>query len=125
MNKKADLIFAGVPLALVVFLCAGAYAAGAYLHPQPQGKYVTADKAAVIFTAVMEMQPAASDEALLKKRITDPVLGVLRRYTEQGYVVIDAAKDDQGNMSIVALPVGTKDITEELSAAVGIKGTSK
>jgi hypothetical protein len=125
MTKKPDLLFAGVPLLLVVALCAAAYAAGAYLHKQPEGKYVTANKSAVIFTAVMEMQSAASDEAQLKKRVTDPVIALLRRYTDQGYVVIDTAKDDHGNMSIVALPEGTKDITQELSTAVGIKETSK
>lgn len=113
--KKAAM--GGVPMFAVVFLCAVCFYAGTALT-KPEGKYVTVDKANVIFTSVMEMNPPTTDPAILKKRITDPVLAVLGGYAARGYVVIDTSKDESGNMAIVALPKDTKDITTELASAI-------
>jgi hypothetical protein len=49
----------------------------------------------------------------------------MRRYTDQGYVIIDGARDEHGNLTIAALPTGTRDITKELAAAVTRKEPSK
>lgn len=119
-NVVSKVVMAGVPAFAVVFLCGVCFYAGSALN-KTEGKYVTVDKGGVIFTSVMEMTPPTSDPAILKKRVTDPIVGVLAKYAKEGYVVIDTAKDDQGNMSIVALPKETKDITAELSAAIKVK----
>jgi hypothetical protein len=108
---------ARVPLPAVLGLCAlCVYGGGALARTAPNGKYLVADKNAVILGAVLERN--STDVDTLKAEITQPVLQILRRYTEQGYVVIDGARDEHGNLTIAALPPGTRDITGELAAAV-------
>jgi len=99
------------------------YAGGKLGSVTPNGKYLVADKNAVIVAAVMERD--STDAAKLKAEITQPILQVMRRYTDQGYVIIEGGRDERGNLSIAALPPDTRDITKELAAAITPKETTK
>lgn len=113
-----------VPTCAVGFLCGVCFYAGMQVNDSPAaGKYLIADKNAVILNAVLERN--STDQKALEKEIVMPVLQVLRRYSDQGYVVIDGARNDQGHFSVAALPAGARDITPELSAAIGRKGERK
>jgi hypothetical protein len=114
----------GVQLLATASLCAVCFYAGGKLNRvTPNGKYLVADKNAVILAAVMERD--STNTELLKAEVTQPILEVMRRYTEEGYVVIDGGRDEHGNVTIAALPADTRDITSELAAAVNHKGTTK
>lgn len=116
-EPKRKAVPMGAQLLATAALCAVCFYAGGKLNGvTPTGKYVVADKAAVILDAVMASD--STDPKALDARITKPVLQVMRHYTEQGYVVIDGAKDEHGNFTIAALPADTRDITQELSSAI-------
>lgn len=105
-------------------LCGVCFYAGGKLNSvTPNGKYLVADKDAVILSAVMERD--STDADTLKAQITQPILQVMRRYTDQGYVIIDGGRDEHGNLTIAALPADTRDITHELAAAVTRKEPTK
>jgi hypothetical protein len=99
------------------------YAGGKLAGTAPNGKYLVADKNAVIVAAVMDRN--STDAKRLDAEVTQPVLAVMRRYTDQGYVVIDGGRDERGNLTVAALPPGTRDITSELAAAVARKDGGK
>lgn len=121
MTKLTNFISAPVPLFAVVFLAGACYYAGAQLGNKNNGKYVTADKSTVILNAVLDLHNAGSSEEEMKTKIVAPVLGVLKKYADQGYVVVETGKDERGNMLIAALPADTRDITNELAEAVKTK----
>lgn len=105
-------------------LCGVCFYAGGKLNSvTPNGKYLVADKNAVILAAVMERD--STDAGTLKTEITRPILQVMRQYTDQGYVIIDGGRDEHGNLTIAALPADTRDITKELAAAVSRKEAPK
>jgi hypothetical protein len=105
-------------------LCGVCFYAGGKLNSvTPNGRYLVADKNAVILAAVLERD--STDAEALRAQITQPVLRVMRHYADQGYVIIDGARDERGNLTIAALPAGTRDITNELAAAVTPKESAK
>lgn len=105
-------------------LCGVCFYAGGKLNSvTPNGKYLVADKNAVILAAVMERD--STDAETLKTEITRPILQVMRQYTDQGYVIIDGGRDEHGNLTIAALPADARDITKELAAAVSRKEPRK
>lgn len=120
---------AGVPLFAVVMLAAACFYAGLRSGtPQANGKYVTADKGAVILDAVLNSRSdgtAPGNDAEFKSAIVDPVLGVLRKYADAGFVVLDTSTDERGNMVVAAVPAGTQDITPELVAAIKAKQAAR
>lgn len=123
-DVKSRTLPMGVHLLATAGLCAVCFYAGGKLNGvTPNGKYLVADKNAVILQAVMERD--STDAQVLKAEITQPILGVMRRYTEQGYVIIDGARDEHGNLTVAALPADTRDITGELTAAIARKGPAK
>lgn len=111
------LAMAGVPLFSVVFLCGACFYAGAELYgAKPTGKYVVAERSAAILEAVMGADNAVQAE--LERAISIPVLKVVKKYSDAGYVVIDADRDENGFMVIAGVPPGTKDVTNEMRAAI-------
>jgi len=121
---KKKSMSAAVQLLAIASLCAVSFHAGARLGaPTPDGKYLVADKNAVILSAVMERD--STDAEALKAEIIQPIVRVMRQYTNQGYVIIDGGMDEHGNFAIAALPPGTRDITKELAAAVARKESRK
>lgn len=110
--------------AAITFLCGACfYAGGQFNSTVPNGRYLVADKNAVILAAVLERN--STDAKALEAEIAQPVLRVMKRYTDEGYVIIDGAKDERGNFTVAALPAGTRDITQELAAAVARKESAK
>lgn len=119
------LFMAGVPLFAVVFLCGAFYYAGAHFSgKKPNGKYVVAERSAAILEAMMSAGGSAPE---LEKQISIPVLGVVKKYSDAGYVVIDADRDENGFMVIAGVPPGTRDVTNEMRAAIALarKGVEK
>lgn len=120
-NKFKKLISAIVWILPIVFLCGVSFYAGAKLNSTiPNGKYLIADKSSVIFNAVFD-HPGMTDEER-KKSILDPIVSILKKYSDMGYVIIEAGKDERGMHVISALPATTRDITEELLMATKQKG---
>jgi hypothetical protein len=123
-ERKKTALATGVQLLAVAGLCAVCFYAGGKLGSvPPNGKYLVADKNAVILSAVLERN--STDVEGLRAEIAQPVMQVMRRYTDQGYVIIDGARDERGNLTIAALPADTRDITKELAAAITRKETEK
>ncbi len=116
MNAFKKIFLAGeLPyFAAIVFMATGFYAGQEF---RPEGpKVAIAERGAVILEAVLERHDAT--EELLQREVSKPVLEVLQRYADLGYVVIDSSKDDAGNYAVAALPSSVIDITEALRQAV-------
>lgn len=113
-----------VPMFAVLAFCAAAAFVGRESAPkatQPaEGadipKYAVAERTAIILQSVLSHPGESKDQ--LQERISDPIVSVLKKYTDAGYIVIDAARDENGNYVIAALPESTKDITKEMASAI-------
>lgn len=121
------LIFAGnVPYLAAAMLAASAFYLGhetTNLKGRSAPKVAFAEKGAVILDVVLRRQdisPAALDEQIKK-----PIVAVIKRYVDQGYVVIDSSRDESGNMAVAGIPPGAIDITPEIRAAVNTSGVAK
>lgn len=113
-----------VSLLATAALCAVCFHAGARFNSvTPNGKYLLADKDAVILSAVMER--GSTDPEALNAEVVRPIVKKMQYYTEQGYVIIDGGKDERGNYSVAAVPADTRDITQELEAVVAKEGSAK
>ncbi|WP_371765574.1 hypothetical protein [Massilia sp.] len=120
---KKTMSFA-VPFLATGFLCAVCfYAGGKFNSVTPNGKYLVADKNAVILAAVLDRD--STDAQVLKAEISQPIVQVMKKYTDQGYVIIDGARDEHGNLTVAAMPPDTRDITQELRDAITRKGSRK
>jgi hypothetical protein len=123
-DVKKNVVSTAVQLLATAGLCGVCFYAGGKLGSAgPNGKYLVADKNAVILAAVMERD--SNDADTLKAQITQPILQVMQQYTDQGYVIIDGGRDEHGNFTVAALPTDTRDITKELAAAVTKKESTK
>jgi len=116
MKSLKDLILSGdLPyVAALVFMAAGFYAGIEYKGDAP--RVVIAERGAVILEAVLDRHDAAPE--IMEKEISQPVIAVLKKYADLGYVVIDSSKDEAGHYMVAALPAETKDITAELREAI-------
>lgn len=116
MKSIKDILLSGdLPyVAALVFMAAGFYAGAEYKTDAP--KVVIAERGAVILEAVLDRHDA--DPELLEKEISLPVMSVLKKYADLGFVVIDSSKDEAGHYMVAALPADTKDITAELREAI-------
>ena len=90
-------------------------AAGYYSH-QPTTKIAIAERSAIIFQAALARQ-GSSNEAL-QAQVVDPIKAVLKQYSDAGYLVLDAARDDDGLMRVAALPKDALDITDVLRKSI-------
>ena len=85
-------------------------------------KIVTADKGAVLLEAILKHPNASSKE--LQARVEQPITTILKHYSDNGYLVLNTTKDDEGNICIDAFPKKKlPDITQELRNAVQYQGT--
>ena len=122
---KTILTAGQTPFSLVVVLMATTCAAGYYSH-QPTTKIAIAERPAIIFQAALARQ-GSSNEAL-QEEVVAPIKAVLKQYSDAGYLVLDAARDEDGLMRVAALPKDALDITEVLRKAIapiGAKGVGK
>lgn len=114
-SLKSILLAGDLPyVAALVFMAAGFYAGFEYKADAP--KVVIAERGAVILEAVLDRQDAEPE--VLEKEISQPVVAVLKKYADQGYVVIDSSKDEAGHYMVAALPAEAKDITAELREVI-------
>ena len=116
MSSFKKLILAGeLPyIAVLAFAITGFYAGQQFKNDAP--KVAIAERSAVILEAVLERH--GDTQETLQNEITQPVLNVLKRYADLGYVVIDTSRDDAGNYSVAALPADAINITDVLRQAV-------
>ncbi len=82
-------------------------------------KVAVAERGRVILEAVMDRQDMPKEKII--QEVLDPVKAVLLTYMNQGFVVLDSAKDENGNYSVAVLPENAIDITQELQNAVARK----
>ena len=110
------LLTAGqTPFSVVIMLMAATCAAGYYSHA-PSMKIAISERPAIIFQAALARQ-GASNEAL-QAQVVEPIKAVLKQYSDAGYLVLDAARDEDGLMRVAALPKDALDITEVLRKAI-------
>ncbi len=116
MNAAAKILAAGsLPYSALIILLALAFYAGRESAPASP-KVLIAERSRVILEAVMDRQDLPREKVILE--VLDPLKAVLAKYQAQGYVVLDTARDENGNFSVAALPDGARDITPELQKAV-------
>jgi hypothetical protein len=82
----------------------------------PRDKVAIAEKSALVLEALLSHPSSTPEE--IDAQLRQPILAVFNRYAALGYTVIDAGKDEQGNLAVVAVPADAIDITPELRAAV-------
>ena len=112
---KTILTSGQTPFSVVIVLMAATSAAGYYSH-QPTTKIAIAERPAIIFQAALERQ-GSSNEAL-QAQVVEPIKAVLKQYSDAGYLVLDAARDDDGLMRVAALPKDALDITDVLRKSI-------
>jgi hypothetical protein len=106
-----------LPYLVVAGLSAAMFMAGRASSNQHL-RVAVAEKSAVVMQAVLE-NPQMS-RAQLDEQVKAPIMKVMQRYAAAGYAVIEAGADEAGGYSVLALPVGSVDITAELRAAANL-----
>ena len=114
---KINLLAGNLPYLVLVPLCASAFLVGMAMRKDiPLPKIAVAEKGAVVLEAVLS-RPGMSRQQI-QLEVQQPIIDLLKKYEQQGYFVIDATKDDQGYMSVAAVPSSSIDITNELRRLV-------
>jgi len=112
---KGLLTAGNVPYSVVAMMGLALYLMG-HQTAKPAPRVAIAEKSAVILEAALN-SPTASQQQM-RTLVAEPIRNVLRRYEQAGYVVINTSRNDQGDMTVDALPADTIDITNELRTAV-------
>lgn len=116
----------------VPYLAVAAFAASAFYFGYETSKIVSkpntpkiafAEKGAVITESVLSRQDIS--DAVLNEQITKPILAVIKRYVDRGYLVIDSSRNENGSMTIIGVPPGATDITAEMKAAIKSPSSTK
>lgn len=119
MKVALKIISAGsLPYSALIVLLGLAFYIGKESAPATP-KVAVAERGRVILEAVMDRQDMPKEKII--QEVLDPVKAVLLSYMKQGFVVLDSAKDENGNYSVAALPDNVIDITQELQSAVARK----
>ena len=79
-------------------------------------RIAVAERQAIIFDHALDFPSMGADER--QRKLIDPILSVLQKYAQAGYLVVDALKDESGAYFVSALPYQALDITQELRAAI-------
>lgn len=112
---KGLMTAGSVPYSVVMMLSLAVYLMG-HQTAKPAPRIAVAEKSAVILEAALN-DPSASQEKL-KQQVAVPIRGVIQRYEKAGFVVVNTSRNDQGDITLDALPADTIDITNELRTAV-------
>ena len=124
-KRIASAITTPVPLFAVIAFCAASAFIGHHmvkLDPQAKTdapvtpKYVIAERGTLIMQSVLSHPNETGEQ--LQSRIAEPILSVLQKYADQGYIVLEAARDENNNYVVAALPEGSRNITKELADAI-------
>lgn len=103
----------------VLIVSAAAFFVGRSMASPARDRVAVVEKGAIVLEAVLA-RPGASQE-VIDAEVRQPILGVLKKYVDQGYTVIDASRDDDGNLQVAALPGDALDITGEMRQAVHLE----
>lgn len=115
---KGILTGGRIPYSVVCLLSLAVYAIGyeaGHQTAKPAPRVAIAEKGAVVLEAALS-HPTATP-AQMKALIADPINSVIERYLAQGFVIVDTSRNDQGDMTVTALPADTVDITNVLRSA--------
>ncbi len=119
MKAALKIMSAGaLPYSALIVLLGLAFYVGRESAPATP-KIVVAERGRVILEAVMDRQDMPKEK--ITQEVLEPIKAVLANYMKQGFVVLDSAKDENGNYSVAALPDNVIDITQELQIAVSRK----
>lgn len=117
LSKAKTVIAYEIPLLAVLFIAGVAvYAGSALFATEPNGKFITLAKEAILFQAVYDRPEASQDQ--INSEVVAPIMATLAKYRADGYAVIDTTTDADGNMAVVAIPKGSIDVTEEVQKLV-------
>ena len=115
MISNTKLLSVGVASLVVGVL--GGYFIGDLTHEDSSNnQIIIANRSGIILQAILDTPEMNKDDA--QKLIVTPINNVLKSYRDQGFVVLDAAKNEDGHYSIIALPENAKDITNEIKEAI-------
>ena len=112
---KGLMTAGSVPYSVVMMLSLAVYLMG-HQTAKPTPRVAVAEKSAVILEAALS-DPSASQEKL-KQQVALPIRAVIQRYEKAGFVVVNTSRNDQGDITLDAIPADTIDITNELRTAV-------
>ena len=112
---KKWFLSGNLPYLTTAILCIAAFFVG-QMTVRPESHFAVAEKGAVIVEAVLGRPGRTAQE--IEREVKQPILAVVKSYADRGFTVIDASRDEQGDLAIVALPRDTIDITGELRAAI-------
>ncbi|WP_454875139.1 hypothetical protein [Paraburkholderia xenovorans] len=112
---KGLMTAGSVPYSVVMMLSLAVYLMG-HQTAKPAPRVAVAEKSAVILEAALS-DPSASQEKL-KQQVALPIRAVIQRYEKAGFVVVNTSRNDQGDITLDAIPADTIDITNELRTAV-------
>ena len=104
-----------LPYSVAIMLCLATYLMG-HQAATPAKNVAVVEKGAVILEATLDRPNLSA--AQIKAQVSEPIKAVLRRYQKNGYDVIDTSRNDQGEITVAAIPPNTIDITNELRTAV-------
>jgi hypothetical protein len=113
--------YRGVPVLGVALLCVAAAIAGGAVGAwmkRPPTRIAVAEKGGVVLQALLEHPGLTSSQA--QRQIATPILRVLAKYADAGYMVVDAGRDRAGQLVVDAVPPDAIDITPELRRAAGL-----
>lgn len=113
---KFSLLGGRVPfVGAVAFLVVGVFVGRQSVHAPPP-RIAIAERSALVFERSLAL--GSRDPATLKSQVSDPILQVIKRYSDAGFLVIDSVQDEQGYYSVLALPEQAVDITGDMKAAL-------
>lgn len=115
---KGFLTGGKIPYSVACLLSFAVYTIGyqaGHQTAKPAPRVAIAEKGAVVLEAALSHPTATPTQ--MKAVIADPINSVIQRYLTQGFVIIDTSRNDQGEMTVTALPADTLDITNDLRAA--------
>jgi hypothetical protein len=122
-----NIFFKGnVPYLAVLILIAVSFYTGFEISnvlAQKKPKVAFAGKGATITEALLSTTTSTREE--VDKEITKPIVSVIKKYIDNGYLVIDSSLNQNGAMEITGIPKGAIDITNELRAAVKLPEIKK
>jgi hypothetical protein len=119
--QSMSVPYCGVPILGVVLLCVAATIAGGAVGAwmkRPPTRIAVAEKGSVVLQALLEHPGLTSAQA--QRQISTPILRVLAKYADAGYMVVSTGRDRAGQLVVDAVPPDAIDITPELRRAVGL-----
>jgi len=116
LNRVIKILAAGsLPYSALIVMLGMAFYVGRDSAPATS-KVVIAERSRVILEAVMDRPDMPKEK--VAEEVLEPLKAILAHYQASGYVVLDTARDENGNYAVAALPNGARDITPELQKAV-------